>query len=102
MLLLRILTLPIALFAFVVLYTLAIKAPAAVEAVSLLLWMGLLLALIVKLTRRIWNWNIFPGPIGLEAGMSSVPAQLKTSVQNGVLICAVIKDIESNFGNRVL
>jgi hypothetical protein len=55
MLLLRILTLPIAMFTFVVLYTLAIKAPAAVEAVSLLLWMGLPLVLIAKLTRRIWK-----------------------------------------------
>lgn len=55
MLLLRILTLPIALLTFVVLYALAIKAPATVEAVSLLLWMGLPFFLMAKLTRRIWK-----------------------------------------------
>lgn len=37
-----------------------------------------------------------------KAGMKSVVAQMKTSEQNGVFICAVIKDVDSNFGNRVL
>ena len=55
MVLLRILTLPIALLTFSALYSASIKAPAAVEAVSLLLWMSLPLALIAKLTKFIWK-----------------------------------------------
>lgn len=48
MLLLRILTLPIAMFVFAVLYTLAIKAPAAVEIGSLVLWIILPLLIVAK------------------------------------------------------
>jgi hypothetical protein len=55
MLLLRILTLPIAMLAFVVLYALAIKAPSAVETASLWLWIGLPFVLIARLKRRIWR-----------------------------------------------
>ncbi|MGO7087486.1 hypothetical protein AB9E14_07640 [Rhizobium leguminosarum] len=53
MLLLRILTLPIALFTFVALYTLAIKAPAAVETGSLVLWIILPLVIAAKLVMAI-------------------------------------------------
>ncbi|WP_223564951.1 hypothetical protein [Agrobacterium tumefaciens] len=48
MLLLRILTLPIAMFVFAALYTMAIKAPHAVETGSLLLWSILLLLIVAK------------------------------------------------------
>jgi len=51
MLLLRILTLPIAMFVFAALYTMAIKAPHAVEAGSLLLWIILPLLIVAKLVR---------------------------------------------------
>lgn len=55
MLVLRILSLPIAMMAFAILYSAAIKAPAAVEMISLLLCMALPLALIAKAARRIWK-----------------------------------------------
>ncbi|NVP54744.1 MULTISPECIES: hypothetical protein [Rhizobiaceae] len=51
MLLLRILTFPIALFAFATLYTIAIKAPHAVEVGSLVLWIILPLLIVTKLAR---------------------------------------------------
>ncbi|MGO7727949.1 hypothetical protein [Rhizobium leguminosarum] len=51
MLLLRFLTLPIAMFVFAVLYTLAIKAPAAVEIGSLVLWIIVPLLIVAKLVR---------------------------------------------------
>lgn len=51
MLVLRILTLPIAMLVFAVLYTLAIKAPAAVEISSLVLWIILPLLIVAKLVR---------------------------------------------------
>lgn len=53
MFILRILTLPIALFTFAGLYSISIKAPAAVEFVSLALCMILPLVLIAKLLRRL-------------------------------------------------
>jgi hypothetical protein len=34
--------------------------------------------------------------------MRFIPAQCKTWERNGVFICALIKDVDSNFGNRVL
>lgn len=51
MLLLRFLTFPIAMFAFAVLYTLAIKAPAAAEIGSLVLWVILPLLVIGRVVR---------------------------------------------------
>lgn len=53
MLLLRILTLPIAMFVFAALYTMAIKAPHAVEVGSLVLWIILPLLIVAKLVRAI-------------------------------------------------
>ncbi len=55
MLLIRILTLPIALLTLSALYSISIKAPQAVEIGSIVLWMALPLLLIAKLTIRIWN-----------------------------------------------
>lgn len=55
MLLLRILTLPIAMAVFAGLYTMAVKAPAAVELGSLLMWSALAIALLAKATRRIFQ-----------------------------------------------
>lgn len=60
MLALRILTLPIAMAVFAALYTMAIKAPAAVEVGSLLMWPLLAIALLAKAARRIFQlatWN---------------------------------------------
>lgn len=51
MLLLRILTLPIAMFVFAALYSMAIKAPQAVETGSLLLWIILLPLIVARLIR---------------------------------------------------
>ena len=53
MIILRILTLPVALFAFTAIYSASIKAPATVEIVSLVLCLILLLALIAKLLQRL-------------------------------------------------
>ncbi|MBW0366127.1 hypothetical protein [Ensifer adhaerens] len=53
MLLLRILTLPMGLAAFALLYIAATKAPATVEVGSLLMWPVLAIALIVKASQRI-------------------------------------------------
>ena len=53
MLVLRILTFPMSLAAFAFLYTAAIKAPAAVEVGSLLIWPLLAIALLVKASHRI-------------------------------------------------
>lgn len=53
MIILRILTLPITLLAFAGLYTASIKAPGAVELVSLVLCVTLPVLLIVKLIRRL-------------------------------------------------
>ncbi|MDE1993158.1 MAG: hypothetical protein KGI75_11700 [Rhizobiaceae bacterium] len=55
MLALRILSLPLAMAAFAVLYVVATKAPEAVEVGSLLLWMLLPTVLIAKVARRIWK-----------------------------------------------
>ncbi len=55
MLVLRILTLPMSLAAFAFLYTAAIKAPAAVEVGSLLMWPLLAVALLVQASRRIFQ-----------------------------------------------
>lgn len=56
MLLLRILTLPIAMVAFATLYIAATKAPAAVEMTSIILWIVfpimLIAAAMKRLTRR--------------------------------------------------
>jgi len=50
---LRILSLPIALTAFSVLYSISIKAPLIVETVGLVLCMALPIQLAVKLIRRL-------------------------------------------------
>lgn len=50
---LRILALPMSLAAFALLYTAAIKAPAAVEVGSLFMWPLLAIALFVKASQRI-------------------------------------------------
>ena len=55
MLLLRILTLPIAMLTFSALYSISIKAPQLVEIGSLVLWTILPLFLIAKLTIRVWK-----------------------------------------------
>lgn len=55
MLMLRILTLPIAMLTFAALYSAAIKVPATVEFVSLLLWLALPVILAGKVARRIWK-----------------------------------------------
>lgn len=52
MLLLRFLTLPTAMFVFAVLYTLAIKGPAAAEIGSLVLWIILPLLVVAKVVRQ--------------------------------------------------
>ena len=49
---LRILTLPIAMAAFTLLYVIAIKAPHAVESVSIAAWLLLPCVLILKISRR--------------------------------------------------
>lgn len=49
----RILTLPIALFAFAAIYTICIKTPETVEIVSLVLCMALLLVSVARLIRRL-------------------------------------------------
>jgi hypothetical protein len=53
MLALRILTLPIAMAAFMVLYTTATKAPAIVEIANLILWIILPFLTVAKLVRTI-------------------------------------------------
>lgn len=53
MIILRILTLPMALFTFAVLYSASMKAPDAVEIISLVLCLILPLVLIAKLLRRL-------------------------------------------------
>lgn len=53
MLALRILTLPIAMLAFIALYSAAIKVPQTVEFVSLVLWLALPVILVGKLAHRI-------------------------------------------------
>lgn len=57
MLTLRILTLPIAMVAFTLMYVLATKAPHAVESVSIAAWLLLPCALILKISRRRRNDN---------------------------------------------
>lgn len=57
MLLLRILTWPMGLAAFALLYIVAIKAPATVEVGSLLMWPVLAIALIVKASQRILRFT---------------------------------------------
>ncbi|MNV74841.1 hypothetical protein D3C71_1680930 [compost metagenome] len=52
MLALRVLCLPIAMAAFAILYTAAIKAPEVIEAGSLVLWIVLPLLIVGKLIRR--------------------------------------------------
>ena len=49
---LRVLCLPIAMAAFAILHTSAIKAPEVIEAGSLALWIVLPLLIVGKLTRR--------------------------------------------------
>lgn len=53
MIILRILTLPTALFVFASLYSISIKEPAAVEIVTLVLCLILPLVLIAKFLRRL-------------------------------------------------
>lgn len=60
MLVLRILTLPIAMAAFTLLYIVAIKAPHAVEYVSIAAWLLLPCVLILKNSRRRRNDNSRP------------------------------------------
>ncbi|MBY5885376.1 hypothetical protein HFN49_04080 [Rhizobium leguminosarum] len=55
MLVLRILTLPIAMLTFIALYSAAIKVPHTVEFVSVILWLALPVILIAKAARRIWK-----------------------------------------------
>ncbi|CAD0210258.1 hypothetical protein AGRHK599_LOCUS273 [Rhizobium rhizogenes] len=52
MLVLRVLCLPIAMLFFAILYTVAIKAPDAVEAGNLIVWIVLPLLIVGKLVRR--------------------------------------------------
>lgn len=52
MIVLRILSLPIAIAAFAFLYTAAVKAPEVIEAGSLALWIVLPLAIVGKFIRR--------------------------------------------------
>ncbi|MGV2133867.1 hypothetical protein GOZ83_13665 [Agrobacterium vitis] len=52
MLALRILTLPIAMAAFTLLYVIATKTPHAVESVNVVVWLMLPLVLIWKISRR--------------------------------------------------
>lgn len=52
MLTLRILTLPIAMAAFTLLYVVATKAPHAVESTNAIVWLTLPLVLIWKISRR--------------------------------------------------
>lgn len=53
MTILRVLTFPIAAATFLTLYSAAIKAPAAVELVSLALWIALPVVLVCKLVLKI-------------------------------------------------
>ncbi|UXT99757.1 hypothetical protein [Agrobacterium tumefaciens] len=55
MLALRILSLPLAMAAFTVLYALAIKSPEAVEVTNILIWLLLPVILIAKLGRKLFN-----------------------------------------------
>jgi len=53
MFILRILTLPLTLFTFAILYSASIKAPVAVEIASLVLCMSFPLALLARFIRRL-------------------------------------------------
>lgn len=53
MLALRILSMPIAMAAFVVLYVVATKAPEAVEATNIILWLLLPIVLTANLARKL-------------------------------------------------
>ncbi|WP_153511157.1 hypothetical protein [Rhizobium rhizogenes] len=55
MLLLRILTLPIAMLTFATLYSISIKAPQTVEIGSLLFWMVLPIILVTKFAKILWK-----------------------------------------------
>jgi hypothetical protein len=55
MLALRILSLPLAMAAFTVLYALATKSPEAVEVTNILIWLLLPVILIAKLGRKLFN-----------------------------------------------
>ncbi|WP_332302064.1 hypothetical protein [Rhizobium sp. GR12] len=55
MIALRILSLPLAMAAFAVLYVVATKAPEAVEMTNIILWLLLPAVLIAKGARRIWK-----------------------------------------------
>ncbi len=55
MIALRILSLPLAMAAFTVLYVVAIKAPEAVEMTNIIFWLFLPAVLIAKGARRIWK-----------------------------------------------
>lgn len=55
MLALRILSMPIAMAAFTVLYVVATKAPEAVEMTNIIFWLFLPAVLIAKGARRIWK-----------------------------------------------
>jgi hypothetical protein len=52
MLALRMLTLPIAMAAFVILYVVANKAPHAVEVLNIFVWVLLLFVVLSKISRR--------------------------------------------------
>ena len=55
MLALRILSLPIAMAVFTVLYVAATKAPEAVEMANIVLWLLLPTVIIAKVAKRIWK-----------------------------------------------
>ncbi|WP_418136375.1 hypothetical protein [Agrobacterium sp. El2ro-1b] len=55
MIALRILSLPLAMAAFTVLYVVATKAPEAVEMTSIILWLLLPAVLIAKVARLTWK-----------------------------------------------
>lgn len=55
MIALRILSMPLAMAAFAVLYVVATKAPEAVEMTNIILWLLLPAVLIAKAARRTWK-----------------------------------------------
>jgi hypothetical protein len=55
MIALRILSLPLAMAAFAVLYVVATKAPEAVEMTNIILWLLLPVILIAKLGQKLFN-----------------------------------------------
>lgn len=55
MIALRILSMPLAMAAFTVLYVVATKAPEAVEMTNIILWLLLPAVLIAKSARRTWK-----------------------------------------------